>query len=155
MSLRDKGIIIRNTIESDLRQIHDEGKKEPLLTDTAFNFSADNLSEILATENVLAYTAARKKTVLGFIIGAVKDTECKVYWMLVKKNFRKTGIGTELLQFFIENAKKNDVNNFFIAVFNNNSESVNFFNKNGFIVKNTFVEFYRKSDEKFYPGLSE
>jgi ribosomal protein S18 acetylase RimI-like enzyme len=149
MNLRDKGIIIQKVTESDLHQIYTAGLNEPLFSDTNLSFNPENLTNVFAADNAIIFAASRKKKVLGFIIGLIKDNECRIQWLLVKETYRKAGIGTELLHFLMENAKKKGVNNFFIAVFNNNSDSVNFFNHKGFTVNKTCMELYRKSDEKF------
>jgi len=149
-----KGTQIRKTTISDLRQIYSEGMNESSLQDVNPAFTADNLAELFASENVTALTALRNKKVLGFIIGFLKNNECRIEWIMVKYIFRKKGIGTKMLYLFMENAKNSGAENFFIAVFSNNSESVNFFSKRGFTIKNNILVLSSNSDEKFYPGLT-
>lgn len=155
MNLEVKGITIRKTVESDLRQIYTMGLTELPLQETRMTFDAENLAELFTSERVIALTAIRGKKVLGFIIGSITGNKCRIEWFIIIEKLRKKGIGTKMLHLFTESVKKFGVEHFFIALFVNNSESVNFFNKRGFSVKNTFSDLYRNSNEKFYQGLSE
>lgn len=143
-----QGVKIREAIDSDLHQIYVEGGNEPLLKEINPAFTADNLTELYTSGNVKALVALRGKKILGFIIGSLSNNECRIVWILVKNNFRKTGIGTKMLYRFMENAKNSGADNFFIAVFSNNSESVNFFRKKGFTVKKTIIELSCNFHEK-------
>ncbi len=144
MSLSEKGIIIRKTIEADLPQIYSIGKNETLLSELPYPLNSDNMAEIFSSLNCISFTAVRKKKVLGFIIGTVKDNQSRIHWMMVKENFRRAGIGGELLKFFMENSKKNRADDFLIAVFKNDPYAVNFFTKYGFSLKENFAELHRK-----------
>jgi len=140
MKLAEKGIVIRKTVEEDLHQIYSEGKDEPSFSSLPFEFTPENLAEIFASQNSICFTAVRKKKVLGFIIGSVKDDESRIHWLMVKEKFRKAGIGEELIKSYIEISKNSGAENFLIAVFKNISETVKLFNNNGFSIKESFVE---------------
>jgi len=146
MNLSEKGIIIRKTVEPDLPQIYSHGSSEPLFQNLPFAFNPENLTEIFSLENSICLTAARKKKVLGFIIGSLKNEESAVHWIMVKDKLRKTGIGKELLKQYIEASKKDGAQNFLIDVFKNNPESVKFFTGNGFSIENTFIKLTLQSD---------
>ena len=148
----EKGIKIREATDSDLREIYHEGLAEPLFKEMNPSFTANNLADLFTSRDVIVFVAVRSKKVLGFILGSINNNECRIEWIIVKKGFRKKGIGTKMLNLLIENTKNSGADHFFIAVFMNNSESVNFFNKSGFTVKRTVLEFYRNSDENFIQG---
>jgi len=140
MKLSEKGIIIRKTVEEDLPQIYAEGRNESQFKKLAFLFTAENLAEIFASPDSICFTAVRKKKVLGFILGSVDENESLVRWMMVRKKFRKAGIGKEMLKLYMDAAEKTGVNNFIIDVFKSNTESVEFFTKNGFNLNENFIE---------------
>ena len=142
MNLSEKGIIIRKTAESDLSQIYSQGLNDPAFAELHFTLTPENLADIFASENCICLSAVRKKNVLGFIIGSVNQAESKVHWMTVKENFRKAGIGTELLKLYTNLSKKYGADHFLIAAFKNNPQTVNFFIKNGF-TEETLLMFHK------------
>ena len=144
MNLSEKGIIVRKTIEADLAQIYSTGIAEPFFKDLPFVFSAENIADIFAMENSICFTAVRKKKVLGFIAGSVKDRRSQIHWMMVKDTFRKAGIGEELLKQYLESSKKYGAVDFLIAVLKNSPEPVKFFESRDFTIKENFVELHRK-----------
>lgn len=140
MKLFEKGIIIRKTAEADLKQIYAEGMNEPLFLNMSFAFTAENLAVIFASDKSICFTAARKKKILGFIIGSVENNESVIHWMMVKEKLRGAGIGQEMLKQYIETSKKNAALNFLITVSKNNTESVKFFTGYGFSGEDTLVQ---------------
>ena len=153
MNLAEKGIKIRETVESDLRQIYTLGLTCSSLHETRLPFNAENIAELLTAEKVIALTAVRGKIIIGFIFGSFKNNTCLIEWITVMEKFREKGIGSEMLSVFYEKAKNFSIDNFFIALFTNNSESVKFFNKRGFTVVKNYIKLCRNSDEKNYQGL--
>jgi len=144
MNLSEKGIIIRQTIESDLPQIYSCCTGDPLIERLPFPPGAENLAEIFASQNSICYTAVRKKKVLGFIIGSETDNQSRIHWMMVKDKLRKSGIGSELLKQFIDNSGTQNREKYLVAISGNSPESVKFFTGKGFSVKENFVELHRK-----------
>ncbi len=143
MSLSEKGIIIRETVESDLRQIYLLGNDEHSFISLSFRMSPENLADIFASDNTIQLTAARKKKVLGFIIGSISDKDSLIHWMGVKPEFLKTEIRVELLKSFILKSKKSSAVNFIFAVSDTSPETLKFFIDNGFTVKRTLIELHK------------
>lgn len=144
MTLSEKGIIIRKTTESDLRQIYTTGITEPVLKDLPYIFTAENLADIFASVNGVCCTAIRGKKVLGFIIGSVKEGSSQIHWMMVKEKLRGAGIGNELLKLYLELSKKTGASDFLTAVLKNCHGPVKFFEQREFTVKENFVVLHRK-----------
>ena len=140
MKLSEKGIIVRKTIEDDLPQIYAAGVGEHELKNLPFEFNAENLADIFASDRSISYSAVRKKKVLGFIIGSINGTESKIHWMMVKDNFRKSGIGKELLMIYLDKSKKLNVSGFSTFAADNKSGSLNFFYSCGFTREKTLVK---------------
>lgn len=132
MKLSERGIIIRKTTEGDLRGIYLLARSLPeresrLLT-------APVLAEIFMSQKYIACSAVRKKKVLGFIAGRVDNGEAHIEQLMVDPIFRGSGIGSALLDSFCGSAKKEGADNFFIAVYEENPESTEFFLRRGFSI---------------------
>jgi ribosomal protein S18 acetylase RimI-like enzyme len=140
MKLSEKGIIIRKTVEDDLPQIYAEGMNESQFSKLTFLFTAENIADIFASADSICFTAVRKKKVLGFILGSVKEKDSFLCWIMVKDKFRRAGIGKELLKMYVKVAEKSGVKEFIIDVYKNNAESVKFFTDNGFEMIENFIE---------------
>jgi len=145
MKLSEKGIIIRKSIEDDLPQIYSLWISESPMNNLSYRFTPENIADIFASDNSVYFSAVRKKKVLGFVIGSVQNSDARIHWMLVKHNFRNSGIGSELLNRFIEISEKKCAAKFLTAVLENNKESEIFFANRDFTVKETMVELCRKS----------
>lgn len=144
MTLSERGIIIRKTSESDLRQIYLTGIAEPVFAELPLAFSAENLAEIYSSDNSVCCTAVQRKKVLGFIIGSVQGDSSEIHWFMVKEKLRKNGIGSELLNQFLYHSKKHGASHFSTAVLKNSSDAVRFFRGREFTEEEGFVELRRK-----------
>jgi len=127
MKLSERGIIIRRTAETDLREIYI----------TSQNFYADKLTasalaDMYMDNECRMFTAVRKKTVIGFIAGKITCDKATINLLLVKPHFRKSGIGSALLESFMNNAKKSGAEKFLISVYENDPDSIEFLRKRGF-----------------------
>lgn len=133
------GMIIRRTGIPDLHNIYMLGMTEKNFSAPACCWDASSLAEIFAEENCVAYTAARKKEIAGFIIGKVSGCNAELKWIFVKEKFRRRGVGTDLLDRFKENLKKSGVTDFFVALFPDKNETENFFIKHNMIKRESFI----------------
>ncbi|HOP64309.1 MAG TPA: GNAT family N-acetyltransferase [Spirochaetota bacterium] len=130
MKLSEKGIIIRKAVESDLRQIYLSVKEMPLFINAGF--TAEKLAELFMSENSIILTAARKKKILGFIAGNRDEKKSFIQYLFVNEKFRGSGIGSALIEKYLIRGKKSGAEDFFIALPENNMESLNFCIKKGF-----------------------
>ncbi|HPJ33485.1 MAG TPA: GNAT family N-acetyltransferase [Spirochaetota bacterium] len=130
MKLSEKGIIIRKAVESDLRQIYLSVKEMPLFINAGF--TAEKLAELFMSENSIILTAARKKKILGFIAGNKDEKKSFIQYLFVNEKFRGSGIGSALIEKYLIRGKKSGAEDFFIALPENNMESLNFCIKKGF-----------------------
>lgn len=131
MSLAEKGIFIRKTLECDLRSIYLAVSEISGLDSDVL--SADHLAELFASENSVMYSAVRKKQLLGFITGNIKRDEAAVETIYVKDKFRSIGIGSTLLEKFLTSSKKTGSLNYLISVHEENQKALNFFLSRGFV----------------------
>ena len=128
MKARVPGLIIRETRTADLNSIYRLGIDEPLFSEMK-GWNASDLAGLFCSKNLLSFTASRKKEVLGFITGRITGDTAEIEWVLVKERLRNRGIGTSLLDEFIERIKIPGIINIAVALFPEKAEIQAFFNK--------------------------
>ena len=142
MNLAEKGIIIRKTIESDLREIYLAAADAPEFS--SGRLTADHLADLFTSVDSIMYSAVRKKRVLGFLTGRLRGNEAVVEAVFVKDKFRSSGIGTSLLNSFTKRSEKACSEIFFIAVPDENIKCINFFIRRGFVQESSTINLRRK-----------
>lgn len=142
MSLSEKGIIIRRTLESDLRSIYLAASE--IAESTTDDLTADRLADLFTSDNSVMYSAVRKKHLLGFILGEVREDDVVIEKFFVKEKFRNCGIGAILLEKFLLQSKKTGSGNFRIALHAENIQSLNFFIKRGFVQSDKTINLLKK-----------
>lgn len=140
MKFSEKGIIIRETVEDDLRQIYELGMTETELTGAAARFDAENLADIFSSENSICFSAVRKNKILGFISGSVSQNISTMRWIAVKDKFRRWGIGSGLMEFYINESGKRGAKNISIPLLKSDSASVKFFTQRGYTMRENYIE---------------
>ncbi len=143
MSLAEKGIIIRRTIETDLRSIYLAATETKEFCSD--NLTADRLADLFASDNSILYSAVRKKNLLGFILGNVKGEGAFVEKIFVKEKFRTCGIGSLLLEKFLLGSKKAGSDIFFIALPAENLQALNFLIERGFVQSDNTINLHKKN----------
>ena len=134
------GIIITNLNIDDLHQIYKLGLMEPAFKNSLNQWTPDNISSVFSSDSFAAFTARRKKKVLGFIIGEIKGSGAEILWFMVIPHLRKKGIGSTLIESFIQKTSCEGIDKIFIRLLENNLDSINFLCKKGLKVENTFAE---------------
>lgn len=140
MTCSKNDIIITTLNIEDLHQIYKLGNDEPAFKNSPSPWNIDNISSVIASNTLIAFTAKRKNKILGFIIGDIKDRDAVILWFMVIPHMRNKGIGSILIDSFLEKADSNGINNIFIRLLENNLDTINFLCKKGLKVNNTFVE---------------
>lgn len=141
------GIIITSLDIEDLHQVYSLGSNEPLFKDSINPWTPDNISSILASDSFTAFTARRKKKILGFIIGSTEKNETEILWFMVVPHLRKKGIGGALLDSFMKSRKSEGINKIFIRLLKNNLDTINFLCKKGLIENENITEMVYKIPE--------
>lgn len=132
------GLVIRETRLNDLNSIYSLGLEEPVFT-LLQNWNAPAIADVFCSEDLLAYTAARKKEIFGFIIGTTSGYSAEIKWILVNDRFRKRGIGSALINAFIQSSKPRGAEKFLVALLPENTETETFFIKNNLIQRTGFI----------------
>ena len=138
-----RDIIFRNIIEEDLRSIYLEGLNEPEFFDLPFAWNSEIIAKLFASDGSISFAAMKKKKLIGFIFGSIENDRSYIHWIMVAEKFRKTGIGQELLRLFTEASKERGIEKFLTSPVKNSHKIIEFFAKNGFSVKETYIEFYK------------
>ena len=136
-----KDIIFRKIIEEDLHSIYTLGLHEPEFIDLPFAWSSENIANVFASNAEISFAAMKKKKIIGFIFGSIENNKSYLHWIMVVENFRKTGIGKELLRLFIEASRERGIENFLTSPLKNSQNIIEFFSNNGFSSKETYIEF--------------
>jgi GNAT superfamily N-acetyltransferase len=134
------GIIITDLNIDDLHQIYKLGLDEPVFEVSLNPWTPENISSLIASDSFTAFTARRKKKILGFIIGEKKGSEAEIRWLMVMPHLRKKGIGSALVDSFIQKASGEGINKIFIRLLENNLDTINFLCKKGLLQNKIFKE---------------
>lgn len=138
MKISVPGVIVRETCLSDLKPIYRLGLDEPLLNLTN-SLDVSAIANAFCSDDLIAYTASRKKEVLGFIIGRINGDSAEIQWLMVKEKLRRRGIGKALLDSFIIKSKTRGALNYFVALLPDKTETKSFFYKRNMIQIESFI----------------
>ncbi len=86
-----------------------------------------------------------KNKSIGFISYSIIYERAELNYIVVSEDYRLKGIGQKLLNFCIEDLKKNKVKTISLEV-NKNNEAVNFYLKNNFKIEAIRKQYYGKED---------
>ena len=84
--------------------------------------------------------------IIGFISYSVIYERAELNYIAIDEKHRRNGIGQKLLDYAIEDLKKNRVENFSLEVNVNNKVAIKFYLKNGFSIKTTRHNYYSDGD---------
>ncbi|MGC9309100.1 MAG: GNAT family N-acetyltransferase [Candidatus Nanoarchaeia archaeon] len=116
---------IRQAEEQDIEQIKkfvSECLKEIYGT-------ANRLEDLDNLDNYLIFYIA----IDGRIVGTIGLTnQGRLRRLYVDKEYRRQGIGKQLLDKLIKIAKENNINRIVLSTYNKNKEAINFYKKHGF-----------------------
>jgi ribosomal-protein-alanine N-acetyltransferase len=114
----------------------------------------DYQNEILRKDSA-SFTAISNHTIIGFIVARliIQDNftnsylEAEIYNLAVKPDFQQKGVGTLLLQKFIQKAKENLVDSIWLEVRESNLAALNFYKHHKFKKIYKRKNFYRHPPE--------
>jgi len=94
--------------------------------------------------------AEKNRKIVGFIIGVTTNPEeAKILMLGVYKHNRRQKIGTNLLQQFMDEIKKQKIRNIELEVRTDNSSAIKFYEKHGFKIKEKIPNFYQNQEDAF------
>ena len=89
------------------------------------------------------------KRVIGYVIGEIKDRRGHVITIAVVKEYRRRGIGSRLLQDFIEYIRNRGVSNIYLEVSTKSIEAIKFYIKHGFKKCGFIPNYYRDGSDAY------
>lgn len=119
--------------------------KHNLLTDFDDFWTFNILKDELENANSLYLVAKFKDDVIGFCGMKIILDECEIMNIVVKKSYRKNGIGALLLKSLIDEAIKMNLKNMNLEVNNTNLTAINLYKKNGFIAVGNRNNYYNQN----------
>ncbi len=94
--------------------------------------------------------AEEGRCILGFISGVLPDeSSSRILMLAVRPDQRRRGIGSSLLQAFINRSAGRGVSKVTLEVRLSNQESIEFYQKRGFQITGRIQNFYTNGDDAF------
>ena len=121
------------------------------------NFS-NNFKEAFYLEyikNQRVIVAEKEENVIGYVIFNQILDEAEIYKIVVLKEFRKKQIAFKIIEFLLNELKKNNVKKIFLEVRKNNIPAINLYKKYGFINIREIVDYYNNPKENGIMMLKE
>ena len=92
----------------------------------------------------LSFSIKNKKEIICFcLIRREGFNEGNIFLICVKEDYQHKGLGYKILNYCIDNAKKQGIRQFFLHVSINNEPAINIYKKCGFKVKKVYKNYYR------------
>ena len=143
-----KNIIIEKmTIEDVLKIEKDFGEK----FDDFWNINI--LKSELNNNNSLYFVAKNENEILGFAGILLNFDFSEITNIVVRKDFRKFGIGKMLLEKIIEETKKNNKKMIYLEVNENNTNAINLYKKYRFEEVGRRKKYYNQKDDAILMNL--
>ncbi|MBU0457357.1 MAG: GNAT family N-acetyltransferase [Nanoarchaeota archaeon] len=134
---------IRTMQKNDLKTVYQLGKsiKELRFTEKIGFWRKKNLHKWVKSSNDILLVAEDKTQIIGFLLSMVhKHSKSAIIENLyVKKEYRKIGMGRNLVEECLSRLKKKGINDVWAEINQRNRNAINFFKTIGFIKGYTFV----------------
>jgi ribosomal-protein-alanine N-acetyltransferase len=94
--------------------------------------------------------ALNNQSLIGFLIGIKTTTNtARILMLSVHDNNRKQGIGSALLSQFLSEMKNHQVTQIELEVRTTNHGALEFYKKQGFILRDTLRQFYQNGEDAY------
>lgn len=117
------------------------------------NFEEEFYLEYMKNQRVIV--AEKEKNVIGYILFNQILDEAEIYKIVVLKEFRKKQIAFKIMEFLLNELKKNNVEKIFLEVRKSNIPAINLYKKCGFIDIREIVDYYSNPKENGIMMLKE
>lgn len=132
-------IEIKLLLKKNLKDVVDIEKRNNTIEDPDFGimvedhaWSSNKFINFIKKKNTYTYTISEGDLIVGFLLFEVREKDVVIERICIDKNFRKSGFGTQLLNFVYEKNYKDKIIYFCKE---NDNDSINFFKKNNYIGK--------------------
>ena len=117
------------------------------------NFEEEFYLEYIKNQRVIV--AEKEKNVIGYILFNQILDEAEIYKIVVLKEFRKKQIAFKIMEFLLNELKKNNIKKIFLEVRKSNIPAINLYKKCGFIDIREIVDYYSNPKENGIMMLKE
>ncbi len=105
-------------------------------------YSLNNCKEEISS-NIKHYAVAKiDNVIVGYAGIMVVDNQAELLRIAVNSEYRKHGIASDLLNYFLTFLKNSNISEIFLEVSNKNTVAVQFYNKFGFVTLYTRKNYY-------------
>ena len=109
-------------------------------------FNINNVDIFETSPFINIYVYEKDNNVVGFINYSIMYDRAELNYIYVEKEYRKYGIATELMNFFIDDIIKNKCKNITLEVAENNIPGIELYKKFGFSEVAKRKNYYKDSD---------
>lgn len=127
--------------------------QEILKLDNSYNCDMYSEKQILDFFNINYYrviVAKESDKIIGYICFSIIFEECNLIKIVVDKDYRKMGIGKNLVNEMINTCKENNVSKIYLEVREDNISAISFYEKLGFEFENLRPNYYGDINAKIY-----
>lgn len=127
--------------------------QEILKLDNSYNCDKYSEKQILDFFNINYYrviVAKESDKIIGYICFSIIFEECNLIKIVVDKDYRKMGIGKNLVNEMINTCKENNVSKIYLEVREDNISAISFYEKLGFEFENLRPNYYGDINAKIY-----
>jgi len=96
------------------------------------------------------YVAVKENKIVGYIVCWLSDKTAHIYNISIKKEVQNLGIGSCLLEYLLEELKKDGFKTVILEVRKSNSKAINLYKKFGFAEVKVLPKFYPDGEDAIY-----
>lgn len=149
MLKRSDDIVIRPALKSDLKAVIEI---ESACFDATERFSPRVLAYLILQSRGGTYVAVSHEQVVGYISLLQRSGCCpmRIYSVAVLPNQSGKGIGSRMMAFAIEEARKRDLSKVTLEVHTQNASAMALYEKYGFVKHHVLRDYYAMGEDAFY-----
>ena len=117
------------------------------------NFDEKFYLEYIKNQRVIV--SENEKSIVGYVLFNQILDEAEIYKIVVSKNFRNKQIAFKIIEFLLDELKKNDVKKIFLEVRKSNISAISLYKKCGFINIREIIDYYTNPKEDGIMMLKE
>lgn len=125
------------------------------LDDENFSNNFDEKFYLEYIKNQRVIVAENENIIVGYVLFNQILDEAEIYKIVVSKNFRNKQIAFKIIEFLLNELKKNNVKKIFLEVRKSNIPAINLYKKCGFIEIREIVDYYTNPKEDGIMMLKE
>lgn len=125
------------------------------LDDENFSNNFDEKFYLEYIKNQRVVVAENENIIVGYVLFNQILDEAEIYKIVVSKNFRKKQIAFKIMEFLLDELKKNDVKKIFLEVRKSNIPAISLYKKCGFINIREIIDYYTNPKEDGIMMLKE